>query len=205
MSDILFDVYTQYLINMAIKEGRPFQVPKGLTTLEKRRDKSFFYVLENKFKKEGIKERYQISLFLEIARDMLVNFHISDVVTKFDEIKSVFFDHKEDTVDDKKKKIKIAFAFLQEYCIINNINKYENLLKGNPPVLLKLWKSKKIDERAIIVMFDLEKVKKKTWYRIYCNELITKSKKIQQELKTNIDLLSFIETELVKFKNSLCD
>lgn len=199
-TDYSFEVYKQYLIQIANKESRPFRLPKTNISLLERTDQSFFFVLMKKLTSKGIKNKKQIAVFMESARKYLPTFHISDVVDNFESIWENYKAVKEDSVDEAKIKIKKAFEYLKEYSIINGIESYEDLLKGSPPVLLKLWKRGSVDERVLVSLFDFETVKRKPWYRIYCGDLVPKLKRINNEIKNSVDLVSLIETELVKFK-----
>ena len=69
--------------------------------------------------------------------------------------------------------------------------------------LLEIWKKGGIDDRVLIALFDLKKVERKPWYRIYCGELISKLKKIRTEMEQNVELVSYIESELLKFKQNI--
>jgi len=195
-----FTIYKQYLVQLASLEGRPFSLPKTNVTMLERSDSHFFYALTKKLKDKAITNTKQITVFMETARKTETDFHISDVVKNFQVIWDKYKLIKEDTTKETKNKIKKAFEFLTEYCIINDINRYEDLLKGSPPVLLKLWKRGSVDERVLISLFDFDKIKRKPWYRVYCGDLVPRIGRISKQIGNNVELSSFIEGELVKFK-----
>jgi hypothetical protein len=203
-TEILFHVYKQYLVQIASKEGRPFRLPTSITSLEKRTDAPFFYVLKDKLIKHGIKKYSDITRFFELAVKQLHTFHITDIIDNFNDLYEVYNKTKNDnTLEAKKNKIKKAFAFLTEYAIIKDINTYEDLLKGSPPILLKLWKQGKLDDRMIVTLIDFDKIKKKVWYRIYCGEIASKINRLKDEIGANVELVSTIENELLKLKQTL--
>lgn len=201
-TEYVFNLYKQYLVQLAFKEGRPISMPKTTTSLMIRTDIKFFYALSRKLQDKSLKNKKQVSVFMETARKSLTYFYISNVVTEFEDIYEKYKLVKEDSTREIVIKIKKAFAFLKEYCIINSINSYEGLLKGSPPIILKLWKSGKIDERVLVSLFDFESVKKKPWYRIYCVDLASKITSVHSEIRKNGDVFSVMESELVKFKES---
>jgi hypothetical protein len=201
--EMTFELYKQYLVQIATKEGRPFRLPKNVSALDKRTDASFFYALQKKLEQNGVSDKRKIQLFMETACKKLSVFHISDILDGFEEVFNTFKNTKEDGLKEKKEKILKAFVYLKEYSIINNINTYEDLTKGSPPILLKLWKQGKLDDRVIVTLIDFNMMKKKPWYRIYCGALIPKIKNISDEIRNNVHLVSLIESELLKFKQAL--
>lgn len=196
-----FQVYKQYLVQVAIKEGRPFALPKTTDSFEKRTDKSFFYVLTKKLNNDGVKIN-RLSQFMETACDKLSYFHITDVINNYDEIYEIFKNKKENTIEEERKSLKIAFDFLKEYVIIKGVT-LEDLKIGSPPVLLKLWKQGRLNDIIIVALLDFNKIKKKSWYRIYCGKIIPKLKTIESRLQNDVELNSFIECELVKINSFL--
>jgi hypothetical protein len=68
---------------------------------------------------------------------------------------------KEDTEVETKNKIKVAFDNLIKYVIINKIKDPIELEKGNPTEILKLWKKGELDERVLVKVYDLKKIKTK--------------------------------------------
>jgi hypothetical protein len=197
---LLFESYKQYLVKIAEKEGRPFRLPKNLNSLEGRSDSSFFYVFSDKLRSKNIFEQRRIAVFLEVAYRQLQNFHITDIVQSFDELYEAFKNYKEDTQVEVQRKIKKAFDNLIEYCIINKVSSEGQLFEGSPPLILKLWKQGKLDERVLVMIYDLNKVKSKTWFRVYCGDLASRFNKVKKNINSNVHLSSFIEGELVKFK-----
>lgn len=196
----IFDVYKSYLIKIAQREGRPFRLPKNTKSLEERQDSSFFVVLSKKLKEKHINEKKRIEKFIEVSEKKLEVFHITTLVTNFDDLYESYKEFKEDNFIETKRKIKIAFDMLINYCIINNIESEEELIKGNPPLILKIWKEGKLDERVLVTIYDLGKLKTKPWFRVYCGELASKYVKLEKSIKNNVDLSSFIEAEQLKFK-----
>jgi hypothetical protein len=202
MANSILSIYREYLVNVAERECRPFRLPKNTNSLEKRNDYPFFIVLEKKCREEGISSIQDIKNFMKIFNDKLPEFHISYIVSDFETMYEHYKKYKPDTDEKKKIKIKKAFDFLAEYCIINNINNYEDLFKGSPPTILKLWKGGKIDDRLVVKLFDLSRIKNKPWARAYCGTLLSRMLKIQAEIEEG-SLSSFIEYEQLKFKNKI--
>jgi hypothetical protein len=200
VSSKVFNLYKSYLVKVAQREGRPFRLPKNTKTLEERSDLSFFIVLEKKMKDKLIDHKKKYETFFEVASKELESFHISDIVTNFETLLPKYQDYKEDTLIETKRKIKVAFDNLTKYVIINNIESEDVLYKGSPPKIMKLWKEGAIDERVLVSMYDMSKVKSKPWFRVYCGELASKYKKLTTNINNNVNLSSFIEGELVKFK-----
>jgi len=196
-----FQVYKQYLVQVAVKEGRPFALPKSVDTFEKRTDKSFFYVLAKKLNADGVKIN-KLTQYMEVACSKLTYFHITDIINNYKEILEAFKTIKEHTKEDDIKGIKIAFDFLKEYSIINNIT-LDDLKKGSPPTILKLWKQGRIHDLALVALLDFNQIKKKSWYRIYCGKIIPKLKSLESRLKNDVELNSYIECELVKINSIL--
>jgi hypothetical protein len=199
-SNITFDLYKSYLVKVAEKEGRPFRLPKTTKTLEGRSDYSFFVVLGKKLNDKDITTRKKIDKFLEVACNILESFHISDVVDSFERVQEEYKSIKEDTPRDTEKKIKVAFDKLINYCIINSVKDEQELLKGSPPIIMKLWKEGKLDERVLVSVFDIRKIKRKPWFRAYCGDLASRFSKLEKSINSNVHLSSFIEGELVRFK-----
>jgi hypothetical protein len=200
VSSSVFILYKAYLVKVAEREGRPFRLPKNTKTLEERSDLSFFIVLEKKLKEKQVTQKKKIETFLEVSSKELESFHVTDIVDNFDRLYAKYKDYKEDTTVETQRKIKVAFDNLINYCIINNIESENDLKKGNPPTILKLWKEGGLDDRVLISIFDLSKIKSKPWFRVYCGELASKYKKLATNINNNIHLSSFIEGELVRFK-----
>ena len=203
-----FQVYKQYLVQVAVKEGRPFAIPKSTETFEARTDKSFFYALCKMLKKDDV-DRSKLALFMETACNNMTYFHISNVVTDYEDLYKKFKMVKPKTKKDEYIAIKIAFDRIKEYAIINKLQ-MEDLEKGSPPILLKLWKKwerentqGRIGDEVIVTLLDFNKLKKKSWYRIYCGGIIPRLKQIQDKLKNDVDLNSFIECELLKINSEL--
>lgn len=199
-SKLLFESYKQYLIKIAEKEGRPFRLPKNTKTLENRSDYSFFIVFSDKLRSKKIFEQKRIAMFLEVAYKQLQSFHISDIVQSFDELYEAFKNYKEDTDLEVKRKIKLAFDNLIEYCMINKVSREDQLYEGSPPLILKLWKQGHLEERVLVMLYDLNKVKQKTWFRVYCGDLASRYSKVKKNINSNVHLFSFIESETVRFK-----
>jgi hypothetical protein len=86
---------------------------------------------------------------------------------------------------------------------MKNIKDVKELAKGSPPVILKIWKQGDLDERLLVYLYDLKKVKTKTWFRVYCGKLASDYKKIETNINSNVNLVSYIESELVKFKTTI--
>lgn len=195
-----FLVYKRYLVKLSDIEGRPFRLPKNTETFTQRNDKRFFDVLARRFKEDNIKETIKIDKFLRASEERLESFHISHIVTDYDDIKKTYESYKEESVSEKQKKIKKQFDFLIDYCIINKVKSEDDLKKGYPPMILKIWKEKKIDDIVLVSVFDLNSIKKKTWFKIYLGKLSNQFTKLLKDINTNVHLNSFIESELLRFK-----
>jgi hypothetical protein len=200
VNKLTFDLYKSYLVKIAEKEGRPFRLPKTSKTLEERSDFSFFIVLGKKLNEKDIKDRKKIDKFLAVACSTLEGFHVTDIVDSFERVLEEYKNVKEDTKIETEKKIKVAFDNLINHCIINSVKDERELLKGSPPTILKLWKEGKLDERVLVKIFDLKKIKSKPWFRAYCGDLASRFSKLEKNINSNVHLSSFIEGELVKFK-----
>jgi hypothetical protein len=200
VNKLTFDLYKSYLVKVAEKEGRPFRLPKTTKTLEERTDCSFFIVLGKKLKEKDISSRKQMDKFMDVACNALESFHVTDLVDSFETLYESYKNVKEDTKVEIEKKIKVAFDNLIDYCIINSVKDEQELLKGSPPTILKLWKTGKLDERILVSMFDLRKIKNKPWFRAYCGDLASRFIKLEKNINSNVHLSSFIEGELVRFK-----
>lgn len=197
---LTFDLYKSYLVKVAEREGRPFRLPKTSKTLEERSDFSFFVVLANKLKEKNIVDRKKMDKFLQVSCNTLEVFHVTDIVDSFERVYEEYKSVKEDTQIEIEKKIKVAFDNLINHCIINSVKDEQELLKGSPPTILKLWKEGRLDERVLVSIFDLGKIKSKPWFRAYCGDLASRYSKLEKNINSNVHLSSFIEGELVKFK-----
>lgn len=196
----LFCIYKQYLIFVANKQGRGFTLPKNDFTFQQRNDHRFFKVLGGKFKEKRVPLK-KINIFFEVAGEVLLDTHISDVVDSFDEIYAKYKSIKEDTVTETKRNIKKGFDNIVSYCIIKEITDYEVLLRGSPPPILRLWKEGKINEKVLLSLYDISKVSKKPWFMIYGGDLSRKAKKIIKDINKDVHLNSYIESEKVKIKS----
>jgi len=203
--DFLLSLYKEYLISLATREGRPFNLPKSILTLKERSDFILFITLSYNMKNHNITTDKKIKKFMEIAEKHVTdNFHVSNINKDFEDIIKKYTSKKDKTENDELLEIKKSFDFLEETCLIEKM-KYNDLFKGNPPPILKYWKEEKITDVVLLFMFDIEKMKKKTWFKIYCNDLIFKSKTILKNINTNVNLYSFLESEQLRLKNSTCE
>jgi len=197
-------VYREYLIQVASREGRPFRLPTTTNTLRDRADYRMFAALAHRLEDKEIDSVKKIKKFMAVAERVTVNsFHVSEIIGNFDNLLEHYRNEKEETVDDKKLVIKKAFDYLEEYCIMNELS-YDDLFKGSPPVILKIWKEGNISDEVLLFMFDINIMKKKTWYKIYCGNLISKAKHVLESINSNVYLYSFMECEQLKLKNSIC-
>ena len=194
MGNSLLSIYQEYLVQVAERECRPFRLPKNTSSLEKRNDYSFFLVLEKKLADNDVETRPQLKRFMKIAGEEIGDFHISYVVDDFDKLLKTYKTKKVGTDEDEKVRIKKAFDFLAEFCIMNRINTIEELAIGSPPTILKLWKEGKIGELIVVKLFDLSQIRKKVWARAYCGELLSRMSKLKTEVKTG-RFSSFLEHE----------
>ena len=193
-----FSVYKSYLVQLAKRSGRPFRIPESYQSLETRNDYKLFLCLSEKLHDSGLTRR-NLSKFFENADKIVLEFYVVNILKDYDEIIKIYNSVIEINDEDIKLKIIDSFNFLREYCHINNIKTYAELYEGNPPIILKLWKNKKIIEEILAVMFDFNNVKKKTWYRVYCGSVENNINKIRR----NSRLLEFMNDELVRLKKDL--
>jgi hypothetical protein len=202
VENFTFTVYCNYLAFVAEKNGRPFCLPKRRETLEQRTDYSFFCVLASKLSKNGIKAPYLIKRFFDYSSKKMTSFYVKDFVQCFDEAIVEFQKVKDIDINkvDYFLEIKKSFDNLREYAIIRKIEKFDDLVVGEPPALLKLWKGGKVHEAALVYMLDFKKLKEKAWFKIYCGDLSNKINKISKNIETTVDLASFLEGEQIKFK-----
>lgn len=194
-----FMVYKKYLIKVAEKMGRPFTIPETYETLQKRNDYQLFLILSEKLKNSGIDNSRSVDKFFSTASEIVSGFYVVDILKEYDTIKEANSKKKVLTEEETLIEIKKSFDFLKEYCLLNKIHNLEELSNGSPPIILKLWKNKKIREELLAVLFDIENVKKKTWYRIYCGG----AEKIINRTRRDSRLSSFLNDELVKIKEEI--
>ena len=162
--------------------------------MEKRNDYAFFKVLEKKFDEEDIDSIPAIKRFMKVSQEKLPQFHVSNLVDDFEKLHIAYKETRIGSDEDERIKIKKAFDFLAEFAIMNSINTVEDLNKGSPPTILKLWKGGKIGELTVAKLFDLSQIRKKTWARAYCGKLLTNMNKLETEVKTG-RFSSFLEHE----------
>jgi hypothetical protein len=196
----VLDLYKAYLVNVAKKEGRPFRMPNDSSTLEERPDFKFFIVLDRMLKSKLINNNKKINKFIDFAYSKLDNFHVIDIVDNIERLSEEYKNIKEDTEVETKNKIKVAFDNLIKYVIINKIKDPIELEKGNPPEILKLWKKGELDERVLVKVYDLKKIKTKPWFRAYCGELASSYSKIEKNINNDVNISSLIEGELLRYK-----
>ena len=65
-----FDIYKEYLINVAKKEGRPFRLPKDESKFIERPDYTLFYGLMKELEKKDIKSLKDMKEFMSNASSM---------------------------------------------------------------------------------------------------------------------------------------
>jgi hypothetical protein len=195
----VFTVYRFYLTQLAEREGRYFKIPKAFKTLEDRNDFSSFCVLAGKLQTNGITEHAALATFMECASTCMPHFYIINILTEFDTLLLNFKAFKRIEVT-RVDRIKKAFDSLKEYAILNNMKSMDEFKKGEPPILLKLWKGGHIDEATLVFLLDFESLKKKTWYIAYCGNLAGKVSKIKKDINSDVYIASTLEGELLKLK-----
>jgi hypothetical protein len=172
MEKLVSLIYRSYLANLAKKENRPFRIPKDIMgSLEKRNDYRLFYGVSKRF----IEDKIQVDRFMSCAYDHLSNnFYIAEILNEYKIIKQIYDSYTIGSDKEKKiKEIKKAFQFLEEYCIMKGVKDGNELLKGNPPLILKFWKEKKINSITLISLFDINTIRKKSWSKLYAGQLIS--------------------------------
>ena len=156
-----FDIYKEYLINVAKKEGRPFRLPKDESKFIERPDYTLFYGLMKELEKKDIKSLKDMKEFMSNARWYLENsFYIRHIVDNVEFIIKYQQnnENKETMKFDSFAIIKKSFETLTETCLLENI-KYENINIGSPSLLLKLWKKGKVDKVTTVYLGDLKDYK----------------------------------------------
>jgi len=172
--------------------------------LHERDDFGFFAVLYKKLEDIDVCSFGRISTFFKVTEEVVKEYyHIKVIVRDFDEIAEKFKTYVVDGINETAIKIEKSFMFLAEYCLMNNIV-YKDLFIGSPPLILRKWKEGYVDEHVVVYLYDFNKIKKKTWYRIYCGKLANSQKKISESINNSVYLTSLMEDELLKLKSSIC-
>lgn len=168
----ILTLYQEYLIKLAAIENRPYCLPKTLDSLQRNMSNfNMFLRLKGCLDKNQITQRETIKKFMNCAESVLGgDFSVVTLLGKFDEIITVFEKYDKRSFYDISV-ITSGLNYIQEYCLVNNIKDEKDLYVGNPSVIVKLWKQKAIDDVLLVYLIDIDDVKKKKWFSIYCREL----------------------------------
>jgi len=198
-SNFPFVVYKKYLVQVARKENRAFRLPKTNHKFLERNDYKLFVRLATVLYENGIITQGRVDAFLEYSRTQLEDFHVTDILADVNNLIKLFKKIKQETTGDLQNKVRKSFDNLKEFIILKHINNYEELNKGQPPLILKLWKEGLIIEEVIACIYDFDAIKKRPWARLYCGDIISRVPKIRDKMK-QVDLISNVESELLKVK-----
>lgn len=189
----ILTLYQEYLIKLAAIENRPYCLPKTLDSLQRNMTNfNMFLKLKGCLDKNHITQRETIKKFMNCAESVLGgDFSVVSILGKFDDIIEAFEKYDKRSFYDIDI-ITRGLNYLQEYCLTNDIKDEKDLYTGNPSVIVKLWKQKAIDDVLLVYLIDIDEVKKKKWFNIYCRELnnvkINDIKKRLSEEKVKITL-----------------
>lgn len=197
MSNIL-ELYKTYLVQKATQEGRPFRLPKNEDTLVNRKDYKLFLGLL-KLLNDSKLEVKSYRHFMQSAREHLQGeFYISSILEYYPVIYKEFSEKKSDQLwIPLLKEIKNSFEKLEEYVIINNIRSLDEMNIGNPPTVLKMWKEGVIKDIVVVYILNLEMLKRKSWFKVYCAGLYQNINKLKSMITYNSEIKEclIIETE----------
>lgn len=196
MNNVL-ELYKNYLIQKATQEGRPFRLPKNSNTLVDRKDYKLFLGLLKRLTDSEVEYR-SYKHFMRAAREHLQGeFYISSILEYYDVIYKEFSESKEDqSWCNLIKKIKNSFKKLEEYVIINNIRTVEEMNIGNPPIILKMWKEGKVEDIVLVYMLNLDALKRKSWFKVYCSGLYQNINKLKSMIAYNPEIKECLIIEM---------
>lgn len=203
MKNIVFDIYKQYLVQRAGVEGRPFRLPKSPKTLEARSDYKLFMGLNLLLTEKNMTLK-ELETFMVVARNYLKNdFYIGEILQYYDEIYKQFSETKPTQLKDTLFKIRDSFRNIESHAILNNMRSLDEMRVGNPPKLLKLWKGGKVCDIVAVYLMDINTIKRKSWFKVYCNELNQRSNKIKAILTYNEKVKIYLDKKLVKLNKTM--
>lgn len=198
----LFNFYKEYLKGLAFVKGRPYKEPKTLDSLYKREgEKKLFFKIVTLLRQSEIQERKSYKKFIDVCLYMLKEeeYHVSLMINDFEKLMRRY-DNFNDIYKDEKESIVKSMAFLEEYCIINEFKEHKDIMQGNPPPIVRLWKQKKIDTYTFVYIFDISSIAKKRWAKIYLGTLnCNKAKNIKKKLIDNQVLHAIMQQEKNRF------
>lgn len=198
-----FQVYKEYLVSMALIEGRPYTLPRTTESFEQRPDCKLFFRLWHLLQERKFGTKNAIKKFFVYSRACLKqNQHVSDLIDNVDAIiKYGEENYKVEGRQDMVHKINKSFGYLEEYCLLKKI-KFADLYIGTPSIILKEWKAKKIDDITGNFLVDLNKMKKEAWFKIFGKDLIASSKGVKT-LVENYKLEDILAANKNKIEESL--
>jgi hypothetical protein len=199
----LLEIYKQYLVQMAYQEGRPFRLPKTDATLLKRTDYRLFRGLQKELNSEEIEKR-EINKFMETARRHLKGeLYIGSILQYFDAILKEYKSSKEPQWSELLGQIKSGFTTIEEYAIMNNKRTIASMNIGNPSPLLKMWKSGKVCDALLVYIIDINTIRNKGWFKVYCGSLNQNLSKVKSIIQYNEEVKYELEKGLVRLNKSL--
>jgi hypothetical protein len=203
-SKAILEIYKEYLIQKAFQDGRPFRLPKSDATLLKRTDYKLFCGLHKALQTSKITKKREQKIFMETARLHLKSeFYIGEILQYFDAIHAEYLDTKEPDWSELYKEIKNGYKKIEEYAIINDKRTIESMNIGNPSPLLKMWKSRKVCDVLLVYVIDINTIRNKAWFKVYCGSLNQSLSKIKSIIAHNEEVKHELEKGLVKLNASL--
>jgi hypothetical protein len=196
--------YHEYLKILARIEGRPYRLPKDLDNL-KRKTPGIYKILNiitYRLKENDIREKRTYIKFLKVAEVILKrDFNLQNILASFD-ILIKKFDSFDNIYREEGRLIKKSFTFIEEFCMMNKIKNKNDLFVGNPPLIVKWWKQKKIDDYTFAELFDVRTVISKRWAKIYLGRYnYSSSEKFREEIVENIFLHTTMQKSVAKLNN----
>lgn len=202
----MLKLYRCYLVALSKCKGRPFNLPKTIDSLLVRPEYKLFKQLNYLLEKEGITKQEDVSRFMRLSGEFINSdsYHVTQVISDFPEILKFVKSYKEPDEEELCRYIQRSFSFLYEYMLVNDVSDKQELCVGNPPLILKFWKNKKVHELVLVSMFRFSELRNKTWFNIYCN-YFTKSKVAELRAKITKSKSVFLEIKngMVKLDRSL--
>lgn len=189
-------VYNCVLKHMGQLEGRGYKKVSSFDNVTKSVYFKLVFALTHRLLGEKIDTYREIDNFFYKGRLYgKEDFEPSLLLSNFDLIKEL--DYKEETIHSIYRgisnSIDVIVKILDEDCL-----EYSDLLKGKPPLIMKLWKFGKIDVYTMLVIVDYMKIQKESWFKLACGAKKSDVSQAIHKIKKDTSILDIVESFLEK-------
>jgi hypothetical protein len=186
--------YNYYLKNNAMLEGRGYRLTKKWESVTKSTFFKIFFKLTFMLFKSKITKPRDIGLFFEKARVLLKDdFNPMNIVTSYPDIVNMEYDQSKN-IHDIYKLVKKSFDNIKNACIIENMEFDKFITEGRPPLIMKSWKAGKVDVYTMVGCLDIPKLKKNSWFKIYCGGKMPEITNAMNVIKQDEELKEIIKS-----------